>query len=224
MTNKKRRYTYFYVSKYVTLVPSYPNLKDHLLGMAGPGAAIVSVGSFWALSFPGSAARWDGMDSGSTIATVFLSLLPVQQGKLSLSWTDTTHLDILLHIAVQSKLTFAAQWRQSAKYESNKHTGLLDALEPPFSNIWVFFIFLQWRNLILLLWKGLPKIKFYCLTPTQSKLELQYKSRSKTSASKTDPDNLLDDISSSPTPPNSKRHGAAESFFITKFTTLLVVS
>lgn len=43
---------YFYVPKYVTLDPSYPNL----LGMAVPGAAIVSLGSFWALSFPGSAA------------------------------------------------------------------------------------------------------------------------------------------------------------------------
>lgn len=49
------------------------------------------------------------MDSGSTIATVFLSLLPVQQGKLSLSWTDITHLDILLNIAVQSKVNLAAQ-------------------------------------------------------------------------------------------------------------------
>ena len=188
---------YFYVSKYVTLVPSYPNLKHHLLGMAGPGAAIVSVGSFWALSFPGSAARWDGMDSGSTIATVFLSLLPVQQGKLSLSWTDITHLDILLHIPVQSN--FAAQWMQSTKYESNKHTALLDISEPPFSNIWVFFIFLQWRHSILLQWKGLQKIKFYSLTPNQSKLELQYTSRTKTGAFKTDPGSPLAYISLSPT-------------------------
>lgn len=126
---------YFYVSEHVTLVPSYPNLKHHLLGMAGPGAAIVSLGSFWALSFPGSAARRDEMDSGSTIATVFLSLLPVQQGKLSLSWTDITHLEILLHISVQSKLKFAAQQMRSTKYESNKHTALLDISEPLFSNI-----------------------------------------------------------------------------------------
>lgn len=88
----KKKGIRIYVTQYATFAPSYPNLKRHLLGMAGSAAAIVSLGSFWALSFPGSAARWDGMDSGSTMATAFLSLLPVQQGKLSLSWTDITHL------------------------------------------------------------------------------------------------------------------------------------
>lgn len=46
-----------YVTQYATFAPSYPDLKRHLLGMAGSAAAIVSLGSFWALSFPGSAAR-----------------------------------------------------------------------------------------------------------------------------------------------------------------------
>lgn len=118
--------------------------------MAVSGAAI---GSFWVLSFPGSAARWDGMDCGSTIATVFLSLLPVQQGKLPLSWIDTTHLHILLHISERTQfraIWFSAQWMQSTKYEGNKHTAFWDIYEPPFSNKSVFFClffeFLHWRN------------------------------------------------------------------------------
>lgn len=134
-------YRYCYVSQYVPFAPPYPNLKHHLLGMAVSGAAI---GSFWVLSFPGSAARWDGMDCGSTIATVFLSLLPVQQGKLPLSWIDTTHLHILLHISEQiqfSTIWFPAQWMQSTKYESNKHTAFWDIYEPPFSNKSFFFFF-----------------------------------------------------------------------------------
>lgn len=56
MTDKEKGIR-IYVTQYATFAPSYPNLKRHLLGMAGSAAAIVSLGSLWALSFPGSAAR-----------------------------------------------------------------------------------------------------------------------------------------------------------------------